>query len=221
MKPDNGQHVIVCRSYGDFRTYACTLENARAILAAHLDALPREVNAVASLLADESRAVKPVEARLIVEAFAEVLDKAVGEESPKLRRLLHGPSARAGAVDERPPVSVTEADQQALVLWLFKHGLSAAPLDAKLADKLDELHPENDLALLEPFARRMGRPICYVRYPEYLEAARALGTLHANRWKEDAAEARVVERYLEFVRQWLVDTSDTTYEVSTLQASFK
>lgn len=221
MQPDNGQHVIVCRSYGNFHTYACTVDNARAILAAHLDTLPREVNDVASLLADEALSVKPVEARLVVEAFAEVLGKPVGDESPKLRRLLYGPLPRAGVADERPLANVSEADQQALVLWLFKHGLSAAPLDAKLADKLNELHPEKDLTLLEPFARRMGKPVHYVRYPEYLEAARALGTLLANRWKEDAAEDRVVERYLSFVREWLVDTSDTTYQVSTLEATFE
>jgi hypothetical protein len=219
MTPDNGKHIIICRSYGDLRAYACTLDNARAIFDNHVADLPREIEEVASQLADTERPSALYGAQGMQDALSEVLTKKPDDESSKLRAVLHGP-ARRNEPDTRPTVLITEAAQQELVLWLFKHGLSAKPLDSSIANKFNDLHPELELAFLAPFVQRIGKPIQYIRYPEYLEAAKSLKSLRANRWKDDAQEDRVVEQYLRFVREWLVDTSDTTYEVSELAASF-
>ena len=220
MKTDNGTHVIVCRSYGDYRTYACTVANAQAILETHRDALASEILEVSELFSQSPRTVEPVSVRLLRDALDELLSKKPGDAAPKLRRLLYGASPREGA-DTRPDVTVTDAGQKELVLWLFEHGLSARPLDSQFDGQANALHPENKLEVLKPFAERMGKPIHYVLYPEYVEAARELGLLQANRWKDDAQEHRVVEQYLRFVREWLVDPSDTTYEVSELRATFE
>jgi hypothetical protein len=219
MTPDNGAHVIICRSYGDLSAYACTLDNARAIFDNHVGDLPREIDEVANQLLDTERPSVLYGAQGLHDALSEVLTKKPGEESSKLRSVLHGPSRRNES-DTRPQVFITEEAQQELVLWLFKHGLSAKPLDSSLANKFNDLHPELELAFLAPFVQRMAKPIQYIRYPEYLEAAKSLKSLRANRWKDDAQEHRVVEQYLRFVREWLVDKSDTTYEVSEIAASF-
>lgn len=220
MTPDNGKHTIISRSYGDLRAYACTVDNARAILDNHIADLSSEIKEVVGQLGDQDRPVMLYSAQSMVDALAELLAKKPGDESSKLRAVLHGPHRGPGA-DLRPQVLVDEAAQQELVLWLFKQGLSAKPLDSKLADKLNDLHPELELAFLAPMVQRMAKPVQYIRYPEYLEAAKSLRTLRANRWKEDAEEHRIVEQHLRFVRDWLVDTSDTTYEVSAVSAKFE
>lgn len=219
MTPDNGKHIIICRSHGDLSAYICTVDNARAILDNHIADLPREIEEVASQLGDTDRPVTLYAAQGLLDALSEVLTKKPGDEAVKLRSVLHGPNRR-NEPDTRPQELITEAAQQELVLWLFKQGLSAKPLDSSLANKLNDLHPELELTFLAPFVQRLAKPIQYIRYPEYLEAARSLKALRANRWKEDAEEHRVVEQHLRFVREWLVDTSDTTYVVTDVAASF-
>jgi len=220
MTPNNGKHIIICRSYGDLSAYACTLDNARAIFDNHIADLPREIDEVASQLLETERPTILYGAQGMQDALSEVLTKKPGDESSKLRAVLHGPSRR-NEPDTRPVVLITEAAQQELVLWLFKHEISAKPLDSGLANRFNDLHPELELTFLAPFVERMGKPIQYIRYPEYLEAAKSLKSLRANRWKDDAQEDRVVERYLSFVREWLVDKSDITYEVAEIATSFK
>lgn len=82
MKTDNGAHVIVCRSYGDYRTYACTVANAQAILETHRDALAPEILEVSELFSQSPRTVEPVSVRLLREALDELLSKNL--ETPRL-----------------------------------------------------------------------------------------------------------------------------------------
>ena len=220
MTPDTGKHIIVCRAHGDYRAYACTVANARAILDNHLQDLPAEIDEVAEQLSTPEQQVALYGAQAMHDALSELLAKKPGEDSAKLRGLLHGP-ARRNEPDTRPEVHIAEASQQELVLWLFKNELTANPLDARLRDRLNDVHPELDLTFLAPFTQRMGKPIQYIRYPEYLEAAKSLKALRANQWREDAQEHRVVLRHLRFVKEWLVDTSDITYEVVEVSAAFE
>lgn len=218
MKSDNGQHIILANSYGEPGAYACTVANAKAILNAHLGNLPPEVLEVARLLEDPQRTATPYSAKMVVEGIAEYLQLKPGEPAPKMRLLHFGRKPREGD-DTRPTVLVDEAMQQAVVLWLFKHGIAANQVDSELAQRMTELRPEKELELLAPFAARLAKDIHYVRHADYLDAADELRKLRANRWREEAPEHRVVERYLSFVTDWLVDR-DHKYDVVKLEGAF-
>lgn len=219
MQPDNGQHIITETAYGVLTGYACTLANAWAIYKQHQNWLPGEIEVLAHMLEMPDASLVPVAAQRVTEALAELLKTKPADPVPKLRSLLYGPAPRAGE-DTRIEVLATEKDQQDVVLWLFRHGLPNPPA-FELTAAMEKLHPERELALLEPFAQRLGKTPYYVQEAAYLEAARELLALPANRWKPEAPEHRVVSRILEFVSTWLVDRTDYKYGVATLAAEFK
>ncbi len=220
MTPDNGSHLILCTSYGERSAHACSMDNARALLAQHLGTLDAEVLECASVLA--GTAASPaylVSSELVARALQEVAESAAGAAAPKLRRLLHGaPPKDAGTPDARPEVTVSAEMKDALALWAFKAGLTAHQLTADHASTLVAAQPMQ-LAFLAPLLERAGNRALRFTPNYILDGAAELKQLQTGQWKPTALEHRVVGRYLEFINSWLVDTSDVRYDVIELQAS--
>lgn len=223
MTPDAGQHVIICRSYGNFDAYECTLANARAILENYLGDLCTEIRTLHEALSDKSKKGDYLVVKTLVdESIKEILTLDVGASTRHLRKLIHGgaPGTKSGQADERPEVLVTQALKDELVLWAFKVKKEPQKLTGMSADELSKLEPHKTLSFLAGVVERAkGRPLVYAD-GWALDAAQELQQLQTGTWKADAAEHRVVQRYLQFVREYLVDRSDTDYDVTELRATY-
>lgn len=214
MLKDQGQHVIISRSYGSYEAYACTLENAKALLANHAEALASEVREVAALSRDTHYLVS---AERVAKAVKDVLTKDVGAPSVSLRALMHGNGPRKAEEDTRPEALVTQELKDELALWCVKSRIN--PLDVR---GIDASFLNRQLATL-PAAlvcgvteRAKGKAIQFVD-DWVLSASDEYAQLMTGTWKPEAKEDRVVSRYLQFIVENLVDKSDVNYEVSSLK----
>lgn len=215
MIQDNNQHVIVAQSYGNYSAYPCTLANAQKLLAQHLDTLSDEVRELSAQ--DRADKLHAINQDRICLAFDEVLTKEVGSPTRSLRALLHGNAPGKDQEDTRPEVLVTQEMKDSLVLWCFKHKLNPERMRSIDCGLLTKALKERTLPLSEGLVERANGREMRVVESWVLEAANELALLQAgDRWKETAKEHSVVQRYLQFIEQHLVDTSDTRYHVASL-----
>ncbi len=218
MIPDTGSHLILCTSYGERSAHACSLENARTLLARHLDTLDAQVTECARVLAAGAQTpTLLVSNELVARALQDVSQRLEGESSPTLRQLLHGRAPKEGA-DSRPDVAVTAQMKDELALWAFKAGLTSGQLTESNAQTLADARPLG-LAFLAPVVARAGERTVRLVPSYVLEAAAELKQLQTGAWKPTAQEHRVVSRYLQFINDWLVDTSDVRYDVIDFEVS--
>ncbi len=222
MIADNNQHAIVCVSYGNYHVFACTIANAKAILESHQSTLDPEALTLADELAElKKMPVDVVNTRLLASVLTELTTVEPGQPAPQLQRLLYGyaPSAKSGLPDTRPEVLVTPQLRDEVVLWAFRASVPATDFSS-LQYKFQKLAPHESLSFLASAVKRAdGRALRYIR-ADTLDTATELNVLRYGTWREDAKEHNVVQRYLTFVHDNLVDKSDTKYELAELQEHF-
>jgi len=213
MIQDQGQHVIVSRSYGSFEAYTCTLDNARGLLASHESALPSEVRALSDLSRDTHYVVS---AERVSGALKDVMDKDEGVASAALRALLYGNGPRKGEEDPRPVALVTSELKEEVTLWCVKNRinpLNIQGIDAEFLNRNREHLPASLFSGVQ--SRAKGKALHFVDN-WVLDVSEEYTQLKSGAWKADAKEHRIVSRYLQFIVENLVDKSDVNYEVSPL-----
>ncbi len=214
MIEDQGQHVIVSRSYGNYETYACTLANAHALLAQHEEQLNADVKQLAEL---DRETHYVVNGQRLVKAMRDVMAKEVGEASAQLRAQLYGNGPRKAEDDERPQAVVTQELKDEVTLWCVKHRINPLSIPDINAERINKDLAGTEFSLLQGVKERAkGRALVFVD-DWALQAAEEYTQLKTGTWKAEAAESRVVSRYLQFITEYLVDRSDVTYEVSQLK----
>lgn len=221
MIADDNQNVIVHTSHGTAQVMLCTLANARALLNSFLSNLDPAIEQVASYKTLADKPVHLVNTRLVTSALEELVTSDIGAPAKFVRNLMHGlPPRTVGGVtpeDTRPLETVTAELRDEVVLWAFKHKLDATKLGRNLDYDLHRYAPHETLRIMSGvLARAKGKPLQYVE-PSVLDAADELHQLQHGTWKDTAQESRVVQRYLDFIREHLVGRNDT-FEVTRLQA---
>lgn len=215
MIPDNNQHIIVESSHGSFQAFPCTMENARKLFSNHLCALSAELKALGAARRLENKYF--VSHDRIASAFQEVISAEVGTSMRALRVLLHGRIVKDVDVDSRPEVVLTQEMKDGFVLWCFKQKLNVDRLEALDCRMLTREANAGTLPFSEGLlARAKGRDIV-VAEDWALEASDELLLLEdGTRWKDSAKEHSVVQRYLNFINDHLVNSRYTEYQVAPL-----
>lgn len=217
----SASHIIIVTGYGSSSAYACTVDNAKSILAMHLPNLSEDVSALVALKQAPEKTHHVVTASLVTGALADIAQLEAGTPSSLLRRLLHGsgPTAKPGIADARPQAVVTEALKDELVLWAYKNKLDPRNLKCTGADCLNDLKPHAALSCMSGLLdRAKGLEILYAE-SEDIEAANELLVLQADRWKPDAKVERIVAKFLSFVSSYLVSSRQGTYDVVAVNES--
>jgi len=217
------KHVIVCSGYGNYTAYPCTLANARALLAENEPErrLPKEVLELANLPKEGSYRVP---AEMLLRAMQEVMRLGCGEVSPALTRLVSGPRPRTLA-DSEPVTAapgyvehtVTQALKDEVTLWCVRRQLNPLSLGHLEVDTLNKDPELESFSLLQGVRERAkGRSLRFVLDAD-LQTAEEYRQLTQGSWKPQAKADRVVQRYLNFINDWLCDR-ETRYHVAELKA---
>lgn len=203
--------VIVENAYGSYSTYEATMDNAMSIFENNVQNMDYEIVKIAT---DDS--IQYVDNARVVQVIAEMLKAQMKEPLPKMRNFLYGMAPKEGN-DLRPDVVKTKAMLQELSLFMVENNLTQEMFqnnryftDVNFIESLD---------FFAPFKERIGKPV-KVTYSDYLDMAHDYNTIVNKKWKSEAAENKVVERILQFVNQYLVDSSDIKYNVAPLNKNF-
>ncbi len=214
MIEDNGQHIIISSSYGNYSGHPCTVENARALLTQHEAALAQEVRDLA-LLPENTYHI--LNAELLVRALRDVMALDEGAPSISLRAMLHGRGPRRGEEDLRPPAAVSSELKTEVTLWCVQNKVNPLNISGLDAKKLNEVWtPSSGLIQSALKARIEGLTPLFVdewvldTYAEYHQ-------LTKGKWKETAKEHAVVDRYLQFITENLTHR-DVKYFVAGFSA---
>lgn len=207
--------LIVRIGYGRAEAYPCTIESAKKLLNSFEPEkyLPKEL---LSLTQRKTSEVYLVEAVLVGRAYAEILKAAVGEESPAALRLVHGKrrkdedGEKAGVASEQQSLPVSQALKDQAALWCVNNGVN--PLEPSLcglnAALLNDKDAVQNAPLMDGVRRRAnGRAVLFAD-TDMLDAAIEYEQLSSGAWKPQASVERVVERYLQFARKWLMHRDD-------------
>lgn len=216
------KHVIVCSSYGSFTVYPCTLDNARALLAENEPErrLSKEVLELAHLSKENNYRVTT---EMLLRAMQEVMRLGCGEVSPALTRLVSGPRPRPSA-DTEPDTTasgyvehrVTQALKDEVTLWCVRRQLNPLSLGYLEAVVLNKDADLDGFSLLQGVRERAkGRTLRFVQDAD-LQTAEEYRQLTQGSWKPQAKADRVVQRYLNFINDWLCDR-ETRYHVAELK----
>lgn len=220
MVPNEGTHLLLCHSHGQTSAYRCTLANAKAAFATHEQALLPEVAALARDMTQPGADFALMVSDTLIRALDELLAAQPGAELPQMRKALYGPPPSDDQEDRRPLYVATAADREELALWLFRNGFTVNKRTGLDDESLKSLSPQDELAFLAPLRKRHAKPVRFVS-SEIYSGARDLKALKADRWREDAPEHRIVERYVTFINEWLVNPRNERYEVVAVEADYR
>ena len=203
MTPDNGVHVIYLHGKHSVEIFACTVDNAMKLVESVVAENPELTAALATIEAarkGEGPTVCRKEAA--VRALKEVATLAEGEPMPKLRQLCYGVAPR-DAADERPQVLMKKEWKHAWAIWCVENQVSPDRPEAAIA-KLPKDNPLTAFPFFEPALKRLASPEKgMVLVEDYLfDGALELQVLRRNCWKDEAKEARVVSRFVQFLNSW-------------------
>lgn len=208
---DGGKYKIVHNGYGSFSVSDCTVENALALLNAHLDNLGDHITVVVDAIRDKTRYM--VNSSVAVAALTELLSAKVGDELPKVTRIIYG------KVDPEKPVEtiIFEADHLVKVMaWAQENGVAwtnLKDLTSRASYDLGKMKPES-LFLFDGIYKRAGKLDPMFVDSETLEMADELASLQRNKWKDTARESSVVQKYLTFITENLMHR-DEKYDLGS------
>lgn len=218
MIKDDGKNFIICSGYGSFEVYPCTLENAKTLLRQNeperrLDA------AVVALSKRTDTDVHRSTPELLTRALQDVMECEVGEPSEALTRLVRGRQKVAAGEEPapaEPELLVTQALKDEVTLWCVRRHINPlAPGDLR-ARALNDDPDLRSLSVLSGLFERAGeRKLQFVEREE-LDQADEYWQLTEGRWKAEAKESRVVQRYLSFINDYLCGR-DTRYHLAELR----
>lgn len=213
MIADNGKHVIVRNGFGSFSVYPCTLENARRILSARSDSLPREIM---DLVNKDPKQVYLVSSERMRKALMELVSLAPDEPGKLLRAFIYG-RAPMDTPDERPQFLATQALKDEFTLWCVKNGANPLKPEDLSDDLLSALLGTDSLLVSGLKQRAAGRTI-HIADDWCIETRNEWLTLTTGTWKDSAQEHRVVDRYMKFITDQLCHR-DEKYEVCEFKAT--
>lgn len=206
------QFVIVQNSYGAYHVYDANLKNAMMVFESHTENMDSEVINIAT-----NTAVQYIDNKNVLKVLEEILKAKMKDPLPKMRNFLYGLAPKEGK-DLRPEVVKTKVMMQELSLYMVENNLTQEMFERGYVPTKHNFVEQLDF--FAPFKERIGKSI-EVTESSYLEMARDYNTIINKKWKVDALEHKIVERILQFVNEYLVDTSDCNYSVSTLEKIYK
>lgn len=205
MINDGSSFKIVHSGYGAVDVQDCTVDNAMAFLKNYLTNLNPDIMAATSSIRENTNYI--VNTSLIVDALKEILSATLGQGLPKVARLLYGAPAKGTTAE----TIVFEAEYVTKVIsWAQANGIAWAKLNdlsSRVGYELEKMNP-TALFLLDGIYKRAG-----ARKPMFLEASvidisSELAVLEKNTWKPTAKESSVVQRYLTFINENLMDRNE-------------
>jgi hypothetical protein len=208
-------YVIIYSGYGSYNAYTATKDNAMMILENHIQDLNSEVLAMVN---DKSKHY--VSNALVAKLMLEVLSVEVGQNLPEYQKFLHGYAPRE-AKDNRPEVLNKPSYLQELALFMVENNISKNSLSKNYGIDFEKIDPIANLSLFKDLVKKVEKPIKYVEYEDYFSMAERYENIINNRWKKDAPEHKIVSSILQFVNEYLVDSNDIKYEVTTLSPVFE
>lgn len=208
------EYLILEKSYGSYRTYQLSLDNAMSIFETFIENLPREVSDIA-----EDTQTHYISNTDVVRALLEILRSDIGSELPKMQKLLYG-YLQKDQKDDRPKVYKTEQMFTELAIYMVKNNLAQVNFERNEGKYIDHVSFVDDLSFFAPLKERIGKPIKCVVYDDYLSMAYDYEIIINKKWKENAPVHKVVSRIFEFVNTNLVDSSDMSFEVVPLNQHY-
>ena len=196
MINDVNQYKIVHNGYGSYSVHDCTVDNALKLLESYLENLGEHITSVADAIRDKTHYM--VSTSVVVAALNEIFAAKVGDELPKVTRMIHG------RPDPATPVKtiVFKAHHLTKVMaWAQLNDVAwtnLKDLTSRASYQLDTMNPKA-LFLFDGIYKRAGKLDPMFVDAENLDAAEDLATLQRNKWKDTAKESNVVQRYLTFI----------------------
>lgn len=207
-------HLILEKSYGSYRTYELSLENAMSIFEIFVENLPDEVSQIAQ--DTQNHYISNTD---VVRSIVEILKADIGSELPKMQKLLYG-YLKKDEVDNRPKVYKSEGMFTELAIYMVKNNLSQDIFERNDGKYIDHTTFVDDLSFFEPLKTRIAKPIKCVVYEDYLSMAYDYELIINKKWKDNAPVHKIVNRIFEFVNSNLVDSSDINFEVVPISKTY-
>lgn len=221
MNAISSNYMIVLESHGGYSVFPATLKNAMDIFNEYVSTLDSEVLNIVNEKTQFS-----VSGKVISQILVEVLETPVGSPLTILRKFLYGAASKEGK-DVRPEVYNIEANIQHLAMFMVMNNLTKDMIkNGKTYTSLDYsiLDPINNLVFFsekKDTIKNQGRKIVYITYEDYFSMADGYSVIKNGKWKEGAAEHKIVNHILEYVNKYLVDSSDMNFEVVSYSESYK
>lgn len=201
MINDGSNFKIVSSGYGAFSVEDCTVDNAQALLESNLSNLDAHIVEAATAIRDKTGYV--VNTDLVGGALQELLSADIGQELPKVTRMIHGKPVEGKTIK-----TIVFEDQHLikLMLWAKANGVARnnlKELTSRASYKLEEMNPMS-FFLFDGIYKRAGEKKLIFLDDDTIEAVEELAILKKNKWKATARESGVVQRYLTFIRNKLL-----------------
>ena len=196
MINDGSNFKIVSSGYGAFSVQDCTVGNAQALLESNLINLDARIVEAADAIRDKTGYV--VNTDLVVGALQELLSADIGQDLPKVTRMIHGKPVEGKTIK-----TIVFEDQHLikLMLWARTNGVARnnlKELTSRASYKLEDMNPMS-FFLFDGIYKRAGDKKLIFLDDETIEAVEELAILKKNMWKVTAKESGVVQRYLTFI----------------------
>lgn len=196
MINDGSNFKIVSSGYGAFSVQDCTVDNAQALLECNLSNLDAHIVEAADAIRDKTGYV--VNTSSVVGALQELLSADIGQDLPKVTRMIHGKPAEGQTIK-----TIVFEDQHLikLMVWAKANGVARnnlKELTSRAGYKLEEMNPMS-FFLFDGIYKRAGEKKLIFLEDETIEAIEELAILKKNKWKATAKESGVVQRYLTFI----------------------
>lgn len=200
MINDGNKFKIVHGGYGSYSVQDCTVENARTEMESYLSNLGDHIKVVADAIREKTHYL--VSTSVAVAALNEIFAAKVGDELPKVTRMIHGKPDVANPVK----TIVFKANHLTKVMaWAQLNGVAWTNLKelmSKASYDLENMNPKA-LFIFDGIYKRAEKLDPMFVDAENLDAAEELAILQRNTWKDTAKESHVVQRYLTFINNHL------------------
>lgn len=211
MINDGSNFKIVSSGYGAFSVQDCTVGNAQALLESNLINLDARIVEAADAIRDKTGYV--VNTDLVVGALQELLSADIGQELPKVTRMIHGKPVEGKTIKTIVFEDKLVFEDQHLIklmLWAKTNGVARnnlKELTSRASYKLEDMNPMS-FFLFDGIYKRAGDKKLIFLDDETIEAVEELAILKKNMWKVTAKESGVVQRYLTFISNNLLGRNE-------------
>lgn len=201
MIDDGNKYKIVHGGYGAFSVQDCTVENARALLDERLENLGDHITVAANAIRDKTHYI--VNSAMAVNALNELFAAKVGDELPKVTRMINGKPDPANPVKT---IVFKATHLTKIMTWATANGVAwtnLKELTSRASYDLENMNPKS-LFLFDGIYKRAGKLEPMFLDADIIEQADELAVLQRNTWKETAKVSAVVQRYLTFISEHLM-----------------
>lgn len=217
MINDGNAFKIVHNSWGSYYAHDCTVENALELMQVHLHNVGEHISMPANAIRDKTHYI--VNTAVVIGALNEFFTAKVGDDLPKVTRLLHG---KPNAEKPTPMVTFKAEHLTDVMTWTQSNGvalMNLKDLTSRAQYELGSMNPKS-LFLLNGVYKRAGSLEVMFLESQCLELAEELVVLQRNTWKETAKESNVVQRYLTFITEHLTHRDEKYHLADYENAKF-